>query len=98
MEKKLLLFIFVVLQNTFLTQKTVAQTDFNPGIYKNLSQKRLTLPNQWSLTPAGDYSLQLGDLPLNAVWSSSKKYLAVTNNGVGKQFIQLRTWHHIFRQ
>lgn len=88
-KKKLLLFVLVVLQTIFLTQKIVAQTDFNPDVYKNLSQKRLTLPNQWSLTPAGDYSLQLGDLPLNAVWSSSKKYLAVTNNGVGKQFIQL---------
>ena len=49
----------------------------------------MQLPNQWFLTPAGDYSLPLGDLPLNAVWSNSKKLLAITNNGVGKQFIQL---------
>lgn len=46
------------------------------------------LPNGWSLSPAGN-SLQLGDLPLNIVLSSSKKYLAVTNNGQSTQSIQL---------
>ncbi len=46
------------------------------------------LPNGWSLTPAGK-SLQLGDLPLNIAVSSSKKYMAVTNNGQSTQSLQL---------
>ena len=46
------------------------------------------LPNGWSLTPVGK-SLPLGDLPLNIVVSSSKKYIAVTNNGQSVQSIQL---------
>jgi YVTN family beta-propeller protein len=69
--------------------KTLNQKDFNADLYKTLTRQRVQLPNQWQITPAGSYSLQLGDLPLNAVWSSSKKLLAVTNNGVGKQFLQL---------
>ena len=52
------------------------------------SQQTLTLPNGWSLSPAGK-SLPLGDLPLNMAISSSKKYMAVTNNGQGKQSLQL---------
>lgn len=58
--------------------------------YKSLSAKRVQLPNQWKLTPAGT-SLPLGDLPLNMVFSPSKKMIAVTNNGVDKHFIQLFT-------
>jgi len=50
--------------------------------------RRITLPNGWSLTPVGR-SLSLGDLPLNMVLSSSGKFLAVTNNGQGRQTIQL---------
>jgi len=46
------------------------------------------LPNGWSLTPVGEH-LQLGDLPLNIAVSSSKKYMAVTNNGQSVQSIQL---------
>ncbi len=49
---------------------------------------RVTLPNGWSLTPAGR-SLPLGDLPLNMIVSPNGRYLAVTNNGVGRQYIQL---------
>jgi len=52
------------------------------------AQKELTLPNGWSLSPAGR-SLPLGDFPLNMAVSASKKLLAVTNNGVGKQSLQL---------
>lgn len=52
-----------------------------------LSQ-RIELPNGWSLTPAGK-SLQLGDLPLNIAVSSTKKYIAVTNNGQSTQSIIL---------
>ena len=60
------------------------------ALYKTLTAKRVLLPNQWKLTPVGT-QLPLGDLPLNVVVSPSKKLLAVTNNGVGRQFIQLFT-------
>ena len=46
------------------------------------------LPNGWKLSPAGT-SLPLGDLPLNMQLSTSKKLLAVTNNGQSTQTIQL---------
>ena len=52
------------------------------------AQQTLTLPNGWSLSPAGR-SLPLGDLPLNMAVSASKKLMAVTNNGQGKQTLQL---------
>ena len=52
------------------------------------AQKPVTLPNGWSLSPAGR-SLPLGDLPLNMAVSNSKKLMAVTNNGQGKQSLQL---------
>ena len=56
---------------------------------KTQGQKnRITLPNGWSLTPAGK-SLPLGDLPLNIAISSTKKLMAVTNNGQSTQSIQL---------
>lgn len=49
---------------------------------------KVQLPNGWSLSPAGK-SLPLGDFPLNIAVSSSKKYMAITNNGQSKQSIQL---------
>ena len=52
------------------------------------AQQAITLPNGWSLSPAGR-SLPLGDLPLNMALSNSKKLMAVTNNGQGKQSLQL---------
>ena len=48
----------------------------------------ITLPNGWSLSPAGR-SFPLGDLPLNIAVSKSKKLMAVTNNGQSVQSIQL---------
>jgi YVTN family beta-propeller protein len=48
----------------------------------------VSLPNGWSLSPAGR-SFALGDLPLNIAVSTSKKYMAVTNNGQSVQSIQL---------
>ncbi|TKK72026.1 hypothetical protein FC093_03170 [Ilyomonas limi] len=54
----------------------------------DLSIHRISLPNGWSLSPVGK-SLELGDLPLNIAVSSTKKYLAVTNNGQSTQTIQL---------
>ena len=55
---------------------------------EQLNATRVTLPNGWSLTPVGK-SIQLGDLPLNMAVSNSGKYIAVTNNGQGKQTIEL---------
>ena len=55
---------------------------------KELNNKRITLPNGWSLTPVGK-TLQLGDLPLNIAVSKFQKYFAVTNNGQSTQSIQL---------
>ena len=52
------------------------------------AQKNVTLPNGWSLSPAGR-SLPLGDLPLNIAVSNSKTLIAVTNNGQSKQSLQL---------
>jgi DNA-binding beta-propeller fold protein YncE len=57
--------------------------------FQQMKQQRIQLPNQWSLTPAGSMHLPLGDLPLQMVVSPDQKWIAVTNNGVGKQKIQL---------
>ena len=75
--KKLLFFVCVLLQ-TFIV---LAQDNTSLN-------KKVQLPNGWILTPAGG-SLQLGDLPLNMAISKSKKLMAVTNNGQGKQSLQL---------
>ncbi|NDC77977.1 MAG: hypothetical protein EBZ67_08920, partial [Chitinophagia bacterium] len=48
----------------------------------------VTLPNGWSLSPAGR-SIPLGDLPLQMAVSPDKRRIAVTNNGQGVQSIQL---------
>ncbi len=77
---------FFCCSSSLLAQKS--KSIQNDKTYKTLSSNRVTLPNQWKLTPAGT-SLQLGDLPLNVLLSPSKKLMAVTNNGVGKHFIQL---------
>jgi DNA-binding beta-propeller fold protein YncE len=61
----------------------------NTRLYQTLAAKRVQLPNQWKLTPAGNKQLPLGDLPLQIAVSRDQKQLAVTNNGVGKQYIQL---------
>ncbi|MBK7257669.1 MAG: bifunctional YncE family protein/alkaline phosphatase family protein [Ignavibacteriae bacterium] len=52
------------------------------------STARITLPNGWSLTPAGT-QLTLGDLPLNCAISHGKTLLAVTNNGQSRHSLQL---------
>jgi YVTN family beta-propeller protein len=72
---------------SFLTIFATAQKS-NTAVADQLEQKRVRLPNGWHLSPAGR-SLQLGDLPLNIAVSSSKKYIAVTNNGQSIQSIQL---------
>ena len=50
--------------------------------------KKVLLPNGWTLSPAGR-SLPLGDLPLNIAVSRSKTLMAVTNNGQSVQSLQL---------
>jgi YVTN family beta-propeller protein len=73
-----LLILGVVMSSALYAQ----QPTNNPGA------PSILLPNGWSLSPVGR-SISLGDLPLNMVLSPNKKLLAVTNNGQGKQFIQL---------
>ena len=58
------------------------------SLAQNPSSNSIVLPNGWGLSPAG-HGYLLGDLPLNMVVSSSKKYIAVTNNGQSTQSIQL---------
>jgi YVTN family beta-propeller protein len=55
--------------------------------------KAVELPNGWSLSPAGT-ALDLGsDLPLNMTVSPSGEYLAVTDNGDGREGIDLVDLH-----
>jgi YVTN family beta-propeller protein len=70
----------------FVSFSVAAQS--NNLLLKQLNAKRVRLPNGWHLSPAGR-SLPLGDLPLNLALSSSKKWMAVTNNGQSVQSLQL---------
>ena len=81
MQKPLLL-IFLAL-GLFFFSCTVHRSGWN-----KTEIHRVQLPNGWSLTPAGR-SLPLGDFPMNTALSPDGRLLAVTNNGVGAQFIQL---------
>ena len=54
----------------------------------SLTAEPVTLPNGWKLTPAGK-QFKLGDLPLNMAVSPDQKWIAVTNNGYGRQCLQL---------
>ncbi len=54
----------------------------------NAQKAKVMLPNGWALTPTG-MSVPLGDLPLNMAISNNGQYIAVTNNGVSTQSIQL---------
>jgi len=55
---------------------------------KQTKTNKITLPNGWSLSPAGK-QIPLGDLPLNIAVTPDLKYAAVTNNGESTQSIQL---------
>lgn len=55
---------------------------------QDIQPQKVTLPNGWTLSPAGR-SLPLGDLPLNIAVSKTGKLMAVTNNGQSVQSIQL---------
>src|SRR5262245_48422647 len=65
----------------------VASISFSQTL-KQLEDTRVNLPNGWNLTPVAK-SLPLRDLLLNLVFSSSKKYMAATNNGQSTQSLQL---------
>ncbi len=56
--------------------------------FKLKAQQTVTLPNGWTLSPAGR-SFPLGDLPLNIAVSPGNRLMAVTNNGQSVQSIQL---------
>ena len=72
----------IIIYFVILVSSASAQT------HVQIQNKKVLLPNGWSLTPAGR-SFSLGDLPLNIAVSSSKKYMAVTNNGQSTQTLQL---------
>ena len=52
-------------------------------------QKRVMLPNGWALTPAGETIELDSDLPLNMALAPNGTFIAITNNGVSMQSIQL---------
>ena len=68
----------------------IAGLIFFPAVVfaQSKENKKVLLPNGWTLSPAGR-SLPLGDLPLNIAVSRSKKLMAVTNNGQSVQSLQL---------
>ena len=78
---ELLAVVFCVM----ISMVSIAQTT---TLEKAIEKKRVRLPNGWHLSPVGR-TLSLGDLPLNIAVSSTKKYMAVTNNGQSIQSIQL---------
>ncbi|MBK9018283.1 MAG: bifunctional YncE family protein/alkaline phosphatase family protein [Saprospiraceae bacterium] len=79
----------LLLATLLLCQCKTAQRTSGDQLYKSLAAKRVQLPNQWKLTPAGSVHRQLGDLPLQIALSADGKLMAVTNNGVGVQKLQL---------
>jgi YVTN family beta-propeller protein len=82
MKKNIFYFLIAVISLT-ISGRLSAQTPTNDP-----KAEKILLPNGWSVSPAGR-SLPLGDLPLNMQVSPSGRLLAVTNNGEGKQSIQL---------
>jgi len=60
-----------------------------PAILLAQSRKATLLPNGWTLTPAGQSIPLSSDLPLNMAFSPDGIHLAVTNNGNGRQTIDI---------
>ncbi len=73
-------FFIIVILSGFVFNQSIAQ-------YPNAN--KVQLPTGWSLTPAGTSIPLSGDLPLNMAISPDKQFLAITNNGGGKQGIDL---------
>ncbi|MFN9688067.1 MAG: beta-propeller fold lactonase family protein [Bacteroidota bacterium] len=74
-------FLFLIIA-AFMAGNSFAQTA------EALNNRRILLPNGWSLTPVGK-NLPVGDLPLNLVVSHNKKLMAITNNGQSTHSIDL---------
>ncbi len=83
--KQLHLFKQILLSSALGTLLMLVDT---PLQAQQTQEAAVTLPNGWRLTPAGKH-LPLGDLPLNMAVSPNRRWLAVTNNGYGRQSIQL---------
>jgi len=81
--KKLIFVLFGLIGSVLLSTNQLSGQSLS-----EIESQRVSLPNGWKLTPVGQ-QLPLGDLPLNMILSSSKKYLAVTNNGQSDQYVQL---------
>src|SRR5580693_5198987 len=78
--KALLSFLIILLSARLAAQTTATLRHASP---------RTLLPNGWSLTPAGQSIPLSSDLPLNMAFSPDGIHLAVTNNGNGRQTIDL---------
>jgi YVTN family beta-propeller protein len=74
--------IKLLVASLFLSATLLGQTAME------LYNRKVLLPNGWSLTPAG-YNIPVGDLPLNIAVSHNKKFAVVTNNGLSTQTIDL---------
>ncbi|MBD0260873.1 MAG: beta-propeller fold lactonase family protein, partial [Cytophagales bacterium] len=81
------LHLSLILLSLAACTKRTADQAANP-VLAELTARRVTLPNGWSLSPAGR-SVPLGDFPMNLAVSASGKYLAVTHNGQSRQSIVL---------
>jgi hypothetical protein len=77
--------LYLLLSSGLLAQ-TPALTPAQP---QAPALQKVRLPNGWSLTPAGQSIPLSSDFPLNMAVSPDGHYLAVTNNGHGKQTIDL---------
>jgi YVTN family beta-propeller protein len=92
--KKILLSLLsagVFVQGISQAPETMSQSadKRGPETKEDLLQRKVMLPNGWSLTPAGSNAIRLGDLPLNIAVSPSGKWIAVNNDGQSTQTIQL---------
>ena len=79
--------LYVLLSSRLLAQTPASVPAQTPVPAQ--TQQRVRLPNGWSLTPAGQSIPLSSDFPLNMAVSPDDHYLAVTNNGHGKQTIDL---------
>ncbi len=79
---------FIILTIVLIAGCKEESSKIEHPIYQQAVVNRITLPNGWALTPMGD-SLPLGDLPMNLIFSSSKKYAAITNNGQSTHSVML---------
>ncbi|HTR30538.1 MAG TPA: YncE family protein, partial [Puia sp.] len=78
-----------ILLLTIIPGILVAQPATSPASASVKEGAPTLLPNGWSLTPAGHNLPLSSDLPLNMAISADGTRLAVTNNGNGRQTIDL---------